>query len=168
MMIFEKINITQIINDHIETLVNDNKKRPGLDDCITFLLLPIFISTLLLFLKVYLDVNVINIIITALAILLGLLFNVIIILFDIIKRDSTKKIKNNILEQLISNISFAILLSIFAIIMVLCTFINNCFIRLVIHWYIYFILSLFLLTVLMILKRIYTLFKNEIKEIENN
>lgn len=167
-MLLEKINITKIITDHIETLKNDNSNRHGLDDYFTFLIIPTVIASFLIFFHILLNSNAINITITSLAILVGLLFNVIILIFDIIKRDSKKQIKNKILQQLIANISFAILISIASILLILLTFFNNYFVNLIFHWYLYFSLTLFLFTVLMILKRIHILFKNEIVDIKDD
>lgn len=163
---FDKINIWKIIGSHFETLRNDNSKKADFSDFLTFLILPAIISSLLLFFKICLTDAAIGIIITTLSILIGLLFNVIVLIFDIIKRDGSKKIKNSVLKQLLSNISFTVLLSIFSIILTLFTYINNPTIRIIAHWSVFFSLSVFLFTVLMILKRMYLLFMNELEEIE--
>ena len=165
-MMFDKINVVQIVKDHLDTLKNDNTKKPGNDDYFIFLILPLVLSTALLYFEIFLSEGAINIIITTLSILVGLLFNVIVLIFDIIKRDSSIKLKNRILKQLLSNISFTILTSIVAIIFTLLTFIDIFFLKIFFEGVVYFLLFLFLFTVLMIIKRMYILFVNEIDEID--
>jgi hypothetical protein len=165
---FNKINICQIITNHIATLRNENTKRLGFDDFLTFLLIPLIITIALILFKVYLSDSAITIIITTLSILVGLLFNVIVIIFDIIKRDGTKKLKNRILHELLTNISFSIILSIVIIIFTLVTYFTNKYVKLISTGLVYFFLCFYIFTVLMILKRMYVLFINELNEIENN
>ena len=163
-----KINISEIIKNHIATLKNDNTKKADIDDYFTFLLIPILLTFLLLYLKIVLSDEALNIVITTLSIFVGLLFNVIVLIFDIIKRDSTKKIKNVVLKELLANISFTILISIVAIVFTVLTFIKNDIAKMIFTGAVYFLLSIFVFTVLMVLKRMHKLFNNEIEEIERN
>lgn len=165
-MIFKKININQILKSHFATLQNDNSKKTEFDDYFTFLLIPAIIASVLLCFRIALKESAINIVITTLSILVGLLFNVIVLIFDIIKRDASQRIKNTVLKQLLANISFTILLSIVTILFTLVTFFDIESVKHVATWIVYFLLTIFLFTVLMILKRMYILFKNEIEEIE--
>ena len=158
-----KINISNIIKGHLATLVNDNTKKPSFGDYFTFLFIPILISSLLVYFCVFLNNTSINIIVTSLAILVGLLFNVLVLIFDITKRDKDQ-IKNKVLIQLNANISFTIIISIFTILFIFLTYVNNCVFLVITHWIIYFSLVLFILTVFMIIKRTYLLFENEIKK----
>lgn len=168
MKILEKINVAKIISKHIGTLKNYNTNKLGFDDFITFIFIPLIVTGLLIYFDIGLSDRATNIIITTLSILVGLLFNVIVIIFDIIKRDSTKKIKNKLLEELLTNISYSILLSIFIIVFTLLTYINNELSNTIFTGIVYFLIGNYFLTVLMILKRMYQLFDNELKEIERN
>jgi uncharacterized Tic20 family protein len=168
MKILNKINVSRIFLEHIKTLRNDNSNKPGADDILTFLLVPFFFSACLMYFNIRLNGSATEILITTLSILVGLLFNVIVIIFDIIKRDNSKKLKNRILEQLLANISYTILISIVIIIITLSTFIRSDIVCLITHFLLYFLLSHYFLTVLMILKRMYALFINELKEIEDD
>lgn len=161
-----KINVLRIITGHFKTLRNANTGKAGFDDILTFLLIPVIVSFLLVFFDVLLPKGAISIIIGVLSILIGLLFNVIVIVFDIIKRDSTKKLKNQILNELLTNISFSIILSIFIIIITLITFFKVRWLCIATNALVYFLLVVYLMTVLMIVKRMYLLFLNELKEIE--
>ncbi len=163
-----KINIKNIIVNHLDSLRNHNSKKATFDDWFTFFLLPISVSCILIFFKVTLSSEAINIIITSLSILIGLLINVIVLIFDMIKRDNKNYIKNELLRELLSNISFTILLSIFLIGVTLSSFLDNNLIKSISFFLVYFLLTNFILTILMILKRIHNLFNNEFDEIEKN
>ena len=166
MILFEKINIGKIITNHFNTLVNDNTNKPDWDDWCTFVIIPAAFSFFMIKMGLGLGNNAITIIITALSIFVGLLFNMVVLIFDILKRDSSHALKNKILKQLLANISFTILLSIIIIGLSLFHLINNDTIKLLSDYVIYFLLCFFFLTIIMILKRMYALFDNEMIEIE--
>ncbi|HLO43782.1 MAG TPA: hypothetical protein VK175_05565 [Leadbetterella sp.] len=162
----DKINISKIVKNHFSTLINANSGKPDWDDLLTFYGLPIIATSTLTIIGIKLNSEATNIIITTLSIFVGLMFNIIVLLFDIVKRDASRAIKNLILKQLLENISFAIILSILAILMTLITYSNNFIIKSISTCITYYLLTLFLITLLMILKRMYNVFKNEIEELE--
>ncbi|MAM30373.1 MAG: hypothetical protein CMC13_15250 [Flavobacteriaceae bacterium] len=166
MKIFNKINISKIVKNHLATLVNDNSKKADFGDWLTFLIIPVIFASLLVWFNILLTDRANNIVITTLSILVGLLFNVIVIIFDIIKRDNSQKLKNKLLTQLLTNISYTIFISLIIIGFTVLTFFNNVYIILVSNWLVFFFLLHFFLTVLMVLKRIYILFLNEMQELE--
>jgi len=161
---FKKINISQIVKNHFATLQNANTKKADWDDYFTFLVIPILTSAILIYFKIYLKTDAINIIISSLSILVGLLFNVVVLIFDIIKRDKSNDIKNTVLRQILSNIAFTILLSIVSILLTLFTYTDNSTIKIIFNAIVYFLLTNFIMTVLMILKRMFHLFHSEIEE----
>lgn len=161
-----KINITRIIKNHFETLQNANTKKASFDDYLTFLIIPFAITAILFYFKVYITETALNVVISTLSILVGLLFNVVVLIFDIIKRDSANKIKNIVLKQILSNIAFTILLSIISILFTLLTLIENCYTKIIFNSILFFLLINFAVTVLMILKRMFHLFHTEIDELE--
>jgi amino acid transporter len=167
-MILHKVNINQILRNHFATLRNDNSQKAEFDDYLTFLIIPLATASGLVYFNICLTESAVNIAITTLSILVGLLFNVIVLIFDIIKRDASQRLKNTVLKQLLANISFTILLSIITIVFTLVTFITEPKIKVSATWIVYFLLTVFLFTVLMVLKRMYALFKNEIEEIEKS
>jgi len=168
MKLLDKINITKIIKKHIKTLKNYKTEKLGFDDLLTFIIFPLVGTSILLYFDIGLNDKATNIIITTLSILVGLLFNVIVIIFDIVKRDSTLRIKNKLLEELLTNISYSILLSLFIIAFTLLTYIENDLSKQIFTGVVYFLIGNYFMTVLMILKRMYQLFDNELKEIEEN
>lgn len=167
MNILEKINVLNIVKNHLKTLVNDNTKRPDAADWLTFLIIPLILAGLLVFLQIGLSDRATNIVITTLSILVGLLFNVIVILFDILKRDNSKQVKNDLLKQLLTNISYSIFISLLIIFLTVLSYFELSIWVWICTFLVYFFLGHFGLTVLMILKRIYALFLNEMKEIGN-
>ena len=165
MKVFEKINILKIIKNHLKTLVNDNDKKPDFSDWLVFLLIPLFSAGVLTYFDVKLSDKLTNLVITTLSILVGLLFNVVVILFDIIKRDNSKNLKNRLLEEILTNISYSIFISLIIIFFTVLSFFDNYIWLKIMLFITYFLLTHFSLTILMILKRVYTLFINEIDEI---
>lgn len=160
-----KINVTQIIKDHVETLRNYNSLKLSHSDFFVFFILPALISFSLLYYKICISNEARNILFTALSVFTALLFNLLLLVFDIIQ----KKEENNgtitklkFLKEIYSNISFSILLSIVDIIVLAFTFFNNDYIYYAANFLNYYILTLFILTILMILKRVHLLLSKEI------
>lgn len=162
---FTKIDISKILKNHFATLYNANTKRPAVDDYVTFFVVPVLVSITLVCLDIYMSDSAINIVISSLSIFVGLLFNVIVLIFDLVKRDQTNNIKNIVIKQLISNIAYTIFISIISILLLLFTFIDNRITTIIFSSAAYFLLTNFLFTVLMILKRMFHLFHSEYDEI---
>lgn len=160
--ILEKVNITTIVKNHLSTLRNHSSKKVGFDDYFTFLILPLLGASILIWNGIFIDIDYSRLIVTCLSILVGLLLNVNVLVFNIAKREKDNNLKTDIIKQIFSNISFAILLSVFGIITVLVTGINQLILKYVIHFIVYFLLIEFFLTLLMVLKRMYILFSYEL------
>ncbi len=162
--LLEKINVNDIIGNHVGTLVNDNSKKHGTSDWFTFAAIPILFSTAMFFLKLPISNNSINIIITSLSIFVGLLFNMVVLIFDILNKPTQDEVKKEVLKQILSNISFTILLSIVMIGFCLVHLVPNALVKTITGCVIYLFLALFFLTLLMILKRMSALFDSEVKK----
>lgn len=175
--IFEKINLTRIVSDHTKTLINQNKKQSTFDDYFTFLIIPISISFILVYFGFFLDLNMVSLICTSLSIFVGLLLNIIVLLFDLVSKDQYPN-KTQLLKEMLSNISFTIVLSVLCILFSFPCLIDHdittnmygvfpyCKAALIwiFHLFEYFLLAEFLMTLLMILKRMYALFADEIEK----
>ncbi len=165
----EKINIWCIIKDHLSTLKNDNSDKPEFKDYILFLIIPYIIPLVLLCgFDLFLSDSLINILITILAIFVGLLLNVMVVIFDIIKKNE-KTVKLRLIKETYSNISFAILLSIITIIPLIVCYLPNTSNKLSIKITLmisnglsYYFLVLFFITLLMIVRRIHVILTDEI------
>jgi len=160
-----KIDVRDIIVDHYKTLANANSKKADDSDIIIFFILPAVIATALLLLGANLEEGMIGNVISGLSIFVGLLLNVLVLIFDLVKKDSKSSIKNELLKQSLANISFTILLSLFCIITSIVTLVKYDIIKLSSMWLTYFLLMEFVACLLMIIKRMYRLLMNEFKEI---
>lgn len=181
---FTKINVISIVKDHLETLENHNTSKVHFPDIFLFFIFPLIIAFFLTSLEVLLNDVMANALITSFSVFAALLFNLLLLVYDITGKSSTSsnskladdrlKLKKKILRQLYINISFSILVSVIEIIILILYFlkIKTCdfwgfsiciFPQLppVLSFIIYYLTGLFILTMLMILKRIYKLLSTE-------
>lgn len=172
----QRINIYRIVKDHLKTLrsLNQSYKFINIGDFLLFFIIPCGIS-LTLTLNGYNFNNQLDNLMTSISILGGFLFNLLAIIYsqiDNLKVDAQKlenkeekEIKNKFINEIHSNISFAIVLSIFLIISLLSITIDmpvnkyKIIIEQILIFINYFFMQLFTLTLLMIINRIYLLFK---------
>ncbi|UEC42442.1 MAG: conserved membrane protein of unknown function [Methanothrix sp.] len=178
----EKINIARIIKDHINTLKDYETGKYYPWDFILFFIVPITISIILIICDIIIDKDMANALVTSLSIFAALLFNLLLLIYDItrkeVNRDEARnsKVKTDLLKQIFCNVSFSILISVFAISILLIIFLNisinisildrtlavtdtqvNRFLSI----FIYFLITSFILTLFMVLKRVHVLLKGE-------
>jgi len=164
-----KIDVSKIIKDHINTISNANGGGSTGWDYVSFLITPLIFASGLLMLDLYFTVEFVNIVVSGLSIFVGLLFNIIVILFDIVKTDKISMDKQDLIKEVVINISFCILISLLAIVTSLTTQLPwGCVFKNSTNFVTYFIIAEFLLTLLMILKRMYHIFITEIDGIIKN
>lgn len=175
---FDKVNISLIIKKHFSTFQDESTGEKDYVDLLIFIYIPIIASCVLGFFFHDLK-NFTTILITSLSIFTGLLFNLLLLTYDLIKRNESEKsfrpgediktkkdndviIKGRLLKQIFSNISYSILISIFAIVFLLLSFAwDNCFYNIALSAIIYFLVVNFFLTLLMVLKRAHNLLSSE-------
>lgn len=172
-----KININKIIVDHIHTLrdyskVVEYRKNPGKmkkrelyskSDFFIFFILPIIISIFLLYFEFLPNDNTLIGLVTSLSIFSALLFNLLLIIYDIMQKTTNNKVKKELLREMYSNISFCILIAICTTIFaILGLIIKENIIFLVLSFLVYYLFTLFILTILMVLKRTHALLSREI------
>lgn len=160
----EKIDVSDIIIRHIKTLSDASTKKATVGDYLLFLIFPISTTLILITLNLYLNKDFVDILCTSLSIFIGLFFNVIVLVFDLVSKTERNSVKNDLLKELLINISFEIFISVFCILFAILSLADNNYIKLLSNSATYFLTSLFLTTLLMILKRTFTVF---IKEVEN-
>lgn len=160
-----KIDVRDIISDHWATIVNANTGKPSFGDVFIFVLLPGMIAAALICFNALMTDAVIGGIISGLSIFVGLLFNVLVVIFDIVKRDSFSSIKNELLKQSLANIAFSILISLICIVTAVVAFVNIDWIKITFNAITYVLLIEFVVCLLMVLKRMYKLLMNEFKNI---
>jgi len=168
-----KIDIFKILKDHFDTLRDFNTGDISKKDCATFFIVPLFISSIFEYLGYFISENLAIALITAFSIIIGLLLNLLIIIFDIVNKtdrrnggeDKTPRkddaLKLKFLKEIYSNISFTIFISIFNVIILLFTFTNIKELKSISDFLSVYIMSCFIFTLLMILKRIHILLSKE-------
>jgi hypothetical protein len=165
---FSKINLSSIIRDHLFTLRDEQTKKYKAGDFILFLIVPLGLGLVILFgFDIRIDTGAINLLVTSLSIFAALLFNLLLLIYDIVnkeeKTDQRSSLKRRFLGQIFANISFSIFISITAVIFLLIAVadFNNIYIEDALNLIIYYLVSLFILTMFMILKRVHILLSNE-------
>lgn len=162
-----KIDVSEIVKDHLKTLVNAKTGRPDFRDIFFFLLAPCLVTALLIFNCVALTSDFVNALIGGLSIYVGLSLNFIALVFDLASKKTFKtKERKDLIRETVANISVSIFYSIFIIVFSLLA--NVSFIKVYATASCYFIIMQFLLTLLMILKRIYKLLTEQLDSSEDD
>ncbi len=178
-----KINIVSIIKDHLKTLKNFQSGKYYWGDIFIFFVLPLIATIILIFKDFSLKDELVQILITSFSIFTALLFNLLLLTFDIVKKNITvnsneenkkenaedksefdvlQKIKILLLKEIYANISYSILMSILCLVFLMLTQVEIKGIYLIIiKAFIFFISINFLGTLFQILKRIHSLLSNE-------
>lgn len=179
---FARINIFNIIRDHLKTLKhleNPDSKFIYWKDFLLFFIFPALVAIVLVY-KNYTFIDSLSNLITGISILGGFLFNLLAIIYsqiDKIKQDiydskdsTLLSLKQKFVTEIHSNISFCIVLSIGLILTLLLMEVElpsklypNILHKLLI-WLNYFLLILFTLTMLMIINRVYILLKKDAEQ----
>lgn len=167
----EKIDIRQIVIDHCSTFVSSDMSRRSLDYFL-FFIVPLMVSLIMLWFDVYIDEEAVGVLITAMAIFAGLLFNLILLVHSIIVRvpdEPPNARKRVLLRHLYANISYAILVAILCILPLLAVVLGDAVEEHTgwISMFEYFLLTNFFLTLFMILKRIHVLLAEEFRRKDN-
>src|ERR1041384_1956640 len=149
-----KINVLDIIRDHLQTLVHEHNGQRSMGDYFLFFGLPTIVAGLLLGFKVVFGSNIGGILITAFSIFAALLFNLLLLVYDIVKK-TEELLKRRFLKDIYSNISYAVFISIALIILLLAYFVTMTSDKLVIARYVlalfvYILSGNFVLSMLMI------------------
>jgi len=170
-----RINFIKIINGHFGTLrsLNQSSKTIYWQDFILFILFPIIVASSIIYFDLEFRNQITNLI-AAISILGGFLFNLLAIIYNSmenLEKDSKKStIKQKYIKEIHSNISYNILLSIFTIIFLIvynidfnlgCT---TTYISKILTFINSFLISSFLLTLLMVLNRVYILLNKNIED----
>lgn len=165
-----KINTADIIKDHLRTLTNEHSGKVSVGDFLLFFGLPTIVGLALLWFKGVFGSNIGGILITAFSIFAALLFNLLLLVYDIVKKTDEPSLKRRFLKQIYSNISYAVFISIALIIFLLAYFVamtsdKLLTARFVLAFFVYALSGNFVLTMLMILKRIHILLATEFESL---
>jgi len=172
-----RINIFRIVGDHLKTLTDRGRKRPGYATFALFFLFPLLVGILLPVLGFVLSASFRDTLLTCFSILTGLLLNLLLLVYDLIKKgmdsipkDSKQsdpdeiaqaKLKNALLKETFGNISFSVFLSLSLALISLALTHHYASLNWVLSVVIYSLSGHFTLTILMILKRVHRLLGDE-------
>jgi amino acid transporter len=174
---FSKINCWQIVKDHFLTLRDHKANKMSTGDAVLFIVAPLVISLSIFFgLQFRLDTNVSNALMTSLSVFSALLFNLLLLIYDIVRKEEKERKEEKdskkdtllleLLRQIYANISYSIFISVFTVAILLINFLdikNICFV-VIINCVVYYLTVQFVLTLFMILKRVHVLLKKEINK----
>lgn len=146
----------------MDTLRDDSTGKRLASDYVVLVGGPVLIAAFLVWRSVHLSATIANVVITALAIFAGLLFNLLLLAHQMIRAAAAGGAEKKLIREIYSNISFAILSSIVVIILAMLSYFSpRPQFMAAISAVTYFLLANFLLTLLMILQRIHGLLKRE-------
>ena len=169
-----RINILGIVYDHFKTLrkLGSQSKRIYWADFLLFIVVPALAAALFVFRDISIK-NYTGNLIAAVAIFGGFLFNLLAIIYsqiDKIRDDARQEdsfLKKKFVREIHVNISYSIVLSLTVIIcLLICTveiprFHYDFIAKKLLLGFTYFLLGKFLLTLLMVLNRVYILLKKD-------
>lgn len=172
---FDKFSVKNIVANHFGTFVDFQTKQKRIRERAAYLITPLIISLLLFFgLDFWITESASNVLITAMSIFSALLFNLLLLVYDVVNRNDGDRGPKNIIElkaillrETFHNISFSILLTVVAVIVLLFTYVPIPAeaailpIKTLLSISIYYLVGLFMLTLLMVLKRIHSLLTEE-------
>ncbi len=160
-----KINVGVIISDHIATLKRHGSNHLSLVDMLRFLMPPVIVGTASYYFCVSVRDSLANILATALSIFAALLFNLLVLVYDLLKKEELappsphRNVRRDILDEIAKNISFNILVALTVIVLLILCLLLPTHPRVLVYLsaLVFSLVTLFLLTLLMILKRIHNI-----------
>ena len=168
---FDKVNIAKIVTGHIATLNTYPTGKKRKRDLVLFFVAPFVVGGLIVGTYGPLGQNLIGPLLTSLAVFTALLLNLLMLTYGIARNSEPRpdagvdKMKGDLIREIFSNIAFTVLIALITVVAVLtlgaldsCTWL---FVPMALSLIIYYMGTLFLLTLLMLLKRAYALLSNE-------
>jgi hypothetical protein len=163
-----KINISNIIRDHISTLIDYGTNRYERSDFLLFFGVPVVLSTTLILFGAEINKDVSNVLVTVFSIFGALLFNLLIMLYGLL--DKAKDWQGHLsfrlryLREIYSNVSYAIVVAIIIVTAVFLSFVDSWWLKKILAFTIFSLSTNFIFTLLMVLKRAHNLFLTELRE----
>ncbi|MCR9238194.1 MAG: hypothetical protein NXI17_16110 [Alphaproteobacteria bacterium] len=155
-----KINVLVIITEHFSTFKDESTQKYSKVDFCVMLVLPATLSIIVSLSGYHIRDDYIGALISAFAIFSGLLFNVLVLIYSITGSDGEKDdMLVRLVRQTFANISFAIMSCLLAVVLLTVLFFIDGSIQLMIEPIIYFVGMNFMLTMLMVLKRMHVLMR---------
>jgi hypothetical protein len=166
---FSKIDVRRIVRDHLATLKDDATGKRMISDYLLFFGVPVLVAlSLVLTVDLSLNKEAVALLVTSLSIFAALLFNLLLLIYDVVRKigRESEELKAEFLSQVYSNISFAILVSILSIIVLLVAYfdLDGSWFALSTSFVVYYLVTVFIFTLFMILKRVHILLSREFED----
>jgi len=157
------INVFPAIKEHFRTLKNDTSP---LGIIALFLIFPILLSAMFLWQNIIISEKILNSLITSFAIFIGLIINLLVLLID--RENEKGSIKKQLIEHLSYNSIYELIIGLFILFIsiVLLAIMDKIDIVSIktFSFILYSLVFNFIITLLMIAKRFFVLFKNHFEE----
>lgn len=163
----KKIEFFQLIRDHIETLVDDCSASPSFSDYAFFIGIPAALAAVSAFIGITLTGDAASLAVSALSIMAGLLINVLVLLYTVQvvgPTDTEKKEQQELITQVNKNLLFEILISGVAVCAICLVPFAVKPLDLIVSTFSVFLMGVFVLTLLMIMKRLKVLLSLRFKK----
>lgn len=152
-----KINIMSIVAEHYSTFRDDGANEYSAADFVVMLVVPIVVSVLASVYGVKIDDSNVGALISAFAIFAGLLFNVLVLIYSIKDKGDGDDLKSRLISQTFANVSFSVMLCLVGVFLMSALLFVDGVLQSLIEIVVYFLTLSFLLTMLMVLKRLHVL-----------
>jgi hypothetical protein len=171
-----KINVVRIILSHLETLRDHSTGRRSWPDIIFFFGVPLIVCGVALYFKWSLYVDALNALLAAFSIFAGLLLNLLILIYtfasDRNHPTGLARVRKEVVRQLHDNIAFSVLIAMTIAVVALVGVAqlkvrdpsNPVHTGPLFTFFLIYLTGNFVLTMLMILKRIYILLNQELEQ----
>ena len=164
----EKIDVRAIVTGHLDTLVHAKTERRLPSDIAVFFGVPAALAIVAAVLDGAMSTAMATVLATVHAIISGLMFNLLVIIYEVHDRArktggaAMRGVRMRLLDETYRNVSFLILSSILALILLAVTvFVGTGAIGQVLSGLVYFLSGVFAFTLLMVLKRVHTLLNED-------
>ncbi|WP_276978632.1 hypothetical protein [Flavobacterium filum] len=159
-----KINIKQIFTDHFKTLKDESTGRTSKLDLLFFFVIPIIPAYFLVHYNYFVTIDKLNVIISTNSIFIGLLFNLLALLYSLYQSPKNQtKFKKELTKEMLANISFEIVILIFSIVFAIFSIIDSLFLSSLFSLITYYLSITCFFTLFMILKRMYQFISHDIE-----
>jgi hypothetical protein len=159
-----KIDLRAIVGDHVSTFKDEGTKKYSLLDFGVMIGLPAAFAIGAAAACFHIPDSHVGTLISAFAIFGGLLFNVLVLIYSFSASDPDAvdaDVRARLVQQSFANISFAVMSSLLAVMLLVLLLFVNGIVQSIIEALIYFIGLNFLLTMLMVLKRMHILLRGK-------
>lgn len=167
---FDKINIKVIVVDHLQTLRAHDTQKTSRGDLALFFVVPFLLAGVLLRARPLLAPELVDVLATSLSVFAALLFNLILLMYDIMSRTNEEQrhqpFRHGLIQEVYKNVSFCILVAVVALLLLLISFFSACVhsLAIAVAFLVYYFVGVFILSLFMVLKRIHVLLHREAME----